>query len=779
MPIENFETFEDLIEKIQMDKKSVRHLDNRFPVRFIFLNTFEELREIVRYLSSENVRLIELEKFLSQDNTWLTPEDIIYPIKDLSENGILVPLSEFLRFQDQNSFNITLKSLTELEKNNLRIYIPLVGVWERFEQFWSNFHRKTEWAPIWKLDSKPQKISIYQINFDFNHLEMTFDNFEAIFSTREWLNLWKKENLDAILSFSRPLSFFYRNCLPDQIFDLEVISTYKEFIEIILKGNINIEYDENDADFWKNLANEAINYNKLEITLKDLILKHFNILNIDFLSSDKFIEIYFKTSSKYDQWLIKNFLISLDSLKSTYLYQCCQNLGVERLENKLWMKIFEMENADQNLFTERKNLLKILYEQFNIYPNESKLQIKLETLKNFPLKHQLGYLTNITFVEKKFILEILKEHDISHILTSIRNVYPEIYHYLDWSLIKPDNLENEWIIEYFEEYNYSKIKHSRSKKLELLLNSKNRDISSFSKWFYSIEKPGIEKDYHCIWVDGLGAEWFPLVVYLIDKYGQSKGKSIVQKNIIRTNLPSITECNKYECENKIGDLDKYIHNEHYKNPDTLIKEIDIIENIVKQILDKPFDKLSIVSDHGFTFLCLKDFGNIKRLNFVKSEHQGRCMWIEEKISDDEYFINWDLLDGDQDENVVLASKHVSLNITPSNEVHGGITPEEILVPYILIKTDEDKIEYLIEPISFSVLITNPVINFEISPLPAHIPKAFLNNRQLNLINEKENKYRIILEGVKSGVHLIELKIGNTEFKLNLEIKSGLKETNLI
>ena len=366
-----------------------------------------------------------------------------------------------------------------------------------------------------------------------------------------------------------------------------------------------------------------------------------------------------------------------------------------------------------------------------------------------------------------------------YILQNLKAVFPELYYYLNWDLIKPDKEIDEWIINYLKHYNFSKVKHSKSKILEDILNDKNRNKSTFSEWFYNLPKIEIEKNSHCLWIDGLGAEWFPLIVYLLNEYGEVKGKSVKMKMITRTNLPSITRCNKHKFE-KIEDLDSYIHKQKaYNHPVSLIEEIEIVKSIVRKILSKPFDKISILSDHGFSFLCLKDFDNTKKLPFKDSEHQGRCMKINENYHDDDYYFVWNTEDGDcQDERFIVASKHVSLNNTPYKEVHGGATPEEVLVPYILIETDKEKIDYNIEPLNFTISSSNPKIEFKISPFTSNILEASVNGRSLD-VSLDENIYTLNLNSLGVGEHTIDLKIGTKNFELKVDVKGGFKERDLI
>jgi len=790
MGIENYLSIDELNERIINDRNSPHISDNRFPIRFIFLNSFKELKELTSLLSSSSNKVIELGSFLPNENAWITPDEIITFTEKLSNDSVIVPVSEFLRFLDINSFYNLLKSLAEIEKENIRIYIPLVGLWERFErEFWDNFYRKKEWAPIWKLDTSPKKMHIYQTNFDIDHQNMDLNGLELVSSTEDWFNLWKKDYIEDIISLSKPLSFYYKNSLPDQTFDLEMISTQKIYIQKIFRTDILIEFKKNEVNFWNKLIMELSRYKEKGITLKKIFSKHFNVRDIDKLPINEYLNLYLKNENNhYEKWLIKNFFNSLATFKLSYLNHCfgkLDNLGNKNLAEKLWIEIFSLDFKDSvNFFNERKKLLKIL-EKYQFSINEENLYKNIEKIRDYPFKKQSNYLTNITFTERKYILETIKKEDINSIISSLKDLYPEIYYYLDWDLIVPDNIQQNWIIDYLKEYNISKVKNIKTNRLETLINTKNKNMSSFLEWFYPISTSKIEGDTYYIWVDGLGAEWFPLIVHLIEIYSKGKEKSLKKKMITRINLPTITKCNKYKFD-KIDDLDYYVHKQKsYKHPNTLIEEIEIIKEIIKEILDIPREKITILSDHGLSFLCQKEFGNIKKHKFENAKHSGRYMWINnENYKEDDDYLIWKIDDGEcQDKKAIVALKHVSLNNTPYKEVHGGATPEEILVPYISIETKkeyikEEKICYKVEPKEFDIQISQSSIQFKISPSPSHIPQACSNEQSLKL-SFKNDIYSLDLNDFKVGQHLIIIEIGDNQFELKVNIKGGFKERDLI
>lgn len=777
-------SLEELYKEIERDKKTNAPSARRYPVRFVFLNSFKSLRNFVSYLGDEGVNLTELTNYLPKEDGWLTSDDIMNAVKNIRQDTTIVPLSEILRFFNKEDFFAVVKSLSELEnKDNLRLYIPFVGLWEIFENyFWANFYRKENWAPVWILDEPVERITIYQVNFEAKNITGK----ETILNSNEWLNLWKKSDISKIISFSKSLSYLYKNFLPDALFDLKPISNQKEYLETFFDAKISVEFEDNESSFWNELLKKIMSWDVKNRSLEGIFLKYFNLNSLENLEILDYLKFYMDYKDGFDRWLLKNFLLHHEKVKDSYLFKVFSKL--DRFDDKtlidlIWFGIFE-GNHKEEFLAERKELLKILHKDLKepLGSIESELEEKLDPLNELTTKEKIKYLTGITFAERRYIVKMLKDRpNFSKDLELVKDLYPELYYYLNWDNLLLECVE-PWVLDYFKDYNISKMMNEKSKNLEDMLNEKNKDKDSFCEWYYKIEKiPSEEKNL--IWVDGLGAEWFPLIIYLVEEYGKGNGKFIEKKFITRVNLPTITDCNKYETK-KIGDLDEYIHNQNpYKYPYDLIKEIEILKSIVKRILKSDFEKLAVVSDHGFTSLCQKQFGNIKKLNLKESNHEGRCMWVDTNSDyhDDEYFMVWTTDSNScQGKKSLVALKHTSLQNTPSREVHGGATPEEVLVPYIVVSTAEEALEYEIEPIKFEVSIKNPVVEFEIYPNPRYTPKFKFRDIVYELSYNKDNNlFKANLKGLRTGTHDLELDIGDKKYKIEVEIKGGFKESDLL
>ena len=145
----------------------------------------------------------------------------------------------------------------------------------------------------------------------------------------------------------------------------------------------------------------------------------------------------------------------------------------------------------------------------------------------------------------------------------------------------------------------------------------------------------------------------------------------------------------YICSEYIQDIRPLTHHgedsfdyEKTKTPIYLIKELEIIDNVLKAIkgaiLSDKYTKAVIVSDHGSSRLAvLHETENLWQME-TKGMHSGRCCPKNEinvkpsfAIEANDYWVlaNYDRFRGSRKANV---------------EVHGGATIEEVTVPIIEI-----------------------------------------------------------------------------------------------
>ena len=120
----------------------------------------------------------------------------------------------------------------------------------------------------------------------------------------------------------------------------------------------------------------------------------------------------------------------------------------------------------------------------------------------------------------------------------------------------------------------------------------------------------------------------------------------------------------------------------YQYITTLKDELKIIQEIIHEIISeskKHLCTIAVVSDHGLS--CLSRKAPSKKYD-GKFEHEGRYIKAgDDALPDSDFIIHQNEEDGQK---YKVALTHSSLSKVPTHQVHGGCTPEEILVPFILL-----------------------------------------------------------------------------------------------
>ena len=303
-----------------------------------------------------------------------------------------------------------------------------------------------------------------------------------------------------------------------------------------------------------------------------------------------------------------------------------------------------------------------------------------------------------------------------------------------------------------------------------IISERNASEETFFDWYHTFQSVNdrcaeLSPDI-VIWVDALGFEWQPLLQSLLNK---SQDFMINKVYIAKVNLPTATEYNVYDGVYKISDLDELFHNHTYKYPDSLLAEFECIKSIANKILSycKKGKRVVVISDHGATALS-RLFTSCKYN--TNSSHEGRFSKQQDlpKLADGDYI---------RFQKNIIALKHNSLENKPLREVHGGCTPEEVLVPIFLI-TDNNlkessikvvpvKTEFEIEEKMLCILI----IGSNLSPI--------VTIAQTRVIPHYDGKYWQvpIPAGMTNRVE-VSVLIGDLKTTFDINIKSGFSETEL-
>ena len=680
--IKVFKSVEALIAEIKSDNSSNDILKNRYAVRFIMLDSFNVFQELSLQLAAASVNTLGLETLLSYDNKdrWITQDELKKHIRQIDSCTIVSPFSEIVRFYNEEKFTTFFNEIALLEnpqeKLNRRIYIPLIGLESRFVKFLSSFGRIEESAPIWAIKTGiAQPVTIYLTPSAGSAKGYNFPKlYRGLETMYDWLLFWKtKAPTEKIICSSLPINVNYKYSQPDNIFDIKPIETAFEFITQFLKMQIDIEYKVSDEYFWIQLLSLIDCKKGNTFSFKSFVEEHFNVHKLTV--KDLLNKWTLPDTTEFDRWLLKHYYLQFIS-DNEYLNDImldCVDYSSLRLFREIALSIF-VDTSDQNQISQRNTLLSLITQQCKL-PESDLLEMKelILDISKTDTNKAISLCSGRFDFEKELFIGWYKDGKFS--LSELQNIYPDFAAYMN------DLKLDSWANVYIQAYKNAKIEDKYTDEIKSVIADKNANENSFFKWYNSNElelsnellaKEKVEKIY---WIDGLGIEYLSLIKEIISK----SNFQIEKLKIAKTGIPSSTDHNKFESVVKIDDLDSYIHNNLYQYPQTICKEIEIVKEVLNKILTQSTETtLAIVSDHGLTALSrLVD----SKKYATKASHEGRYIRLDSKetIEDTDYIRHINGTD-----NFKVALTHASLNTKPVREVHGGCTPEEILVPFILI-----------------------------------------------------------------------------------------------
>ncbi|HOY32531.1 MAG TPA: BREX-4 system phosphatase PglZ [Bacteroidales bacterium] len=774
--IKEFSNLDDLVSEIESDKHTRNILSNRYPVRLIFLQRFETFRALIERLDKIGINICHIERELPHPDGWITKDSLINIVKNINVDTAIVPFSELVRFYSSPELSNFFHQVLLIENSDIsrRIYLPLIGIEQRFEKdFFQDFTRSEESAPFWKISNEtPNSIKVF---LSADKIAGKLMDIETIPNTEEWLKFWKKKSPCDVICYSKPLNIFYNNTLPDSIFFIEKFENIKNLIEKVLNKVIPVPFIIKDNNHWEKLSSLI---NKDFTTFTDCVKKHFNVVSI---TQNNFLDFWLKSDNEFDKWLLQHFVVSNDSLKQTYLSKVLISLPDytdHTLLKYLFLAIFSLDTKE-SFISERLNLIK----QYECLKSANLSDDVINELKNkikeLPDKNlALMVCTGCFQFEKEFIFALFVSNEISdYELLSQR--FPDIANYISSSIFDNTSKNQEWIYEYLAEYKKSKLSDKVSDNLNKILLEFNGNSDSFYNWYHSFESLHsilhTNKVDKVIWIDALGIEW----VSFIENYLTQANKDlrIVKKLVGVANLPTSTEHNRFSDAKYIQDFDSFIHNNTYSYPDLLIKEMEEIKRILNSclILDSN-QTYALVSDHGLT--ALSRLASSKKYG-KEDSHEGRFIEVKgnEHTQDSDYIYHKS--DIDQKE-YLIALKHNSLGKKPIREAHGGCTPEEVLVPLLIIsnKKDTNQIDYSVTIEKTEISKKEPLLSFTIMPKPQNAYLKFSGKKQKLNFNNNTHKWEIIMDKSLSGELSVAVLVDNFEKSFTINIKSGLIEEDL-
>lgn len=793
-----YETLNELIDALDDDRnpKGVgASTRDRFPVRLVLFDNFRDCCNFIEELQYKiQMTCISIDSWLDEEypDTLITHTSIERKIRETiyahsREHLLITPLSELARFYDnlepKLEFNALIGTIRGIEAKmegieyHQRVYIPIIGLESKTERF-----REQSQSFIYYFHNSDR-----QLNYNLvltNGTTYGVQNVERHYniapSVTEWLKCWRYPELKFNIICTSPAIFSNaHHAQPDNAFSYCICKNAYEFLHKALEVSLpHLEYKEADEPFWEQLAKE--------ITVEDFIFEEFFTKKFgifELADYHKFYALWYDNVKSYDRWLIANYYTDKFCEKG-YVCKVLATLDdytTPRFVEQIVLHIFTLDGEALDCIEERRAGMEEAAKRGIALSPAAQLMLE-ERLRKVADKEgyatALRYLTRYTDVEKRLIIEWYNGNHIAQ--SELKELYPDLYYYL-----RHENYETEldWLPGYIDEYKYSKLSGTYSDDISQMIAKVNANDVAFHEWYdkFSTVKTMMNGRLDVnvyFWIDGLGLDWVPLIEQIV-KEREDDGYYLNEVLVASAKLPTRTANNKEDLQvlggvllEKIGDLDTRAHTVR-DYPQYIIDDIKTIRHSINAVLDAhPKQKIAIVSDHGMTYLSQMVDG--RNLKGIESDHYGRCAGCKKGMVADEYYVR--INEGKE----IVALRHNSLTkkIAAGTGAHGGATPEEALVPIIIISDKKEAKHWTAKPIMTSLNAANPVFEVAIVGLrPNERPYLIYNDKSYKL-KKNENVYVSERISIEPTVKQITLVVGKHSEVFDIELQLAVKNDDI-
>lgn len=799
--LKTFTSLESLLWEVHADRNiegDGASTANRFPVRFVLFDNFRDCCSFVEDIAHlPHIAIQRIEDWMDEEypDTFVSHDKLAKKILNLirknpTEYRIIMPFSEIARFYNNETrieFNTLISTIKgyDTEKEGLahkqRIYIPVVGQEFKMRQF-----KDDSQSFIWYYHNADRQLDYRLIltngtTYGVQGLDTKYNIANTLL---EWLGYWQFPDLKQnLISVSTSIYSHKDYAKSDNAFTFCACSNAYEFLTKGLKLDVDcIPYIEEESHYWNILASRI---NIENFRFEKFFNEQFGIYNL--ADYKVFFETWFKNKQPFMRWLLAKYYVQ-KFCGHGYICRVLEQLdgySDAAFAKYLAITIFSLENPEQYIEERHEGLKQGLAHGMELaqeIQNHLVEKIKKEESDNGILS-AIKYISPLSYEERKLIIEWYKDGKIEKI--DLLEIYPDLYYYLSKTVAAT---AETWILDYMDKYKEAKVRNCYSDEVKAYIDTKNQNHVEHFKWTSKFSTTrtllSMRSDIQSyFWIDGLGVDWVPFIAQIVKEH-ESEGYYLNDVYVATAKIPTRTDINKKDIDalsgglvTKISNLDEVAHSCR-PFPKFIIEDLDEIRKCIhKLLIDNPGQKIAIVSDHGLSYLSqLRQGYNLKG---YKSDHYGRVAEANKKgiVNDDKYNIV-PLPDGKKV--ALCALKHESLlaKIPDGMGCHGGCTPEEQLVPVLIISPEKSTVNWHAVFKSYDVEEANPVICYEIAGLEStQIPYIEYNNKyyKMKAVGTLFTSERLSLN---KDVSRLKLHIGTWEKEDTFNIKMAVQEDDL-
>ncbi|MEN6386568.1 MAG: BREX-4 system phosphatase PglZ [Phycisphaerales bacterium] len=677
-------TLDEIILKIEEDGQ----IPSRWPTRLIFTESLLAYNDLVSRLNHmpEASVMLNLADYCAGPDKLPVKSRLDAEVNALGEKRIIIlSFSEYLRVAlgkestPQRLFRPYWEK-QQSESSKCRIIIPLFSCKELFEKIVPIINqRQTDF--IYHLEGQPKR---YDVFFCSPRFEMICKGATQGLQNwfREWNSLLREQKECKIIT-----SFCDRIEKSATSVYVDVQSDVFEFLQKNA-ADTHLKKSWGCDEQWAVLANA----HKFNLSLTETIDKQLNVSHFDPL---RILALWnaMTNDQKWLAWL--RFKFHNDSGYISYVLKKTE--GVDGVGRELKLSIFHVLDDHPEWATEYRNAMTALKSS----GTEADVLAGLDSIPDISVR--LSLLTGESHAQKTYCVKLASQmlregetlNEVSH---KIENIYPDFAYYLRAAQTLPSSLRV-----YFAWYVQKKVENVFARD-DNLLQTVNLDKHDSR---YDIISQYPKEDMFLWWFDGMGVEWLPLFLYSLEK--ESMEFTFTHK-VTAARLPTETDYNEQWKEykphaDKRDKLDKLAHNGMPDDNDyfsCIATQIEIIQEFATLAVRKLKDYNTVIvsADHGSSRIAARAFheeagitapsgatvgGHGRYCEFSavpNTSNMPTCVVCEPR--DSQHFYVMASHDHFVQKGKAVVGAH-STEVVGCGEIHGGKTPEEYLVPVIVLK----------------------------------------------------------------------------------------------
>ena len=719
-------TVKDVIAKLQFEKQ--KNVTSRFSCRAIMVKNIDEYCELLSELKKiSDINIVQASELFSNADVMPNFENLKKP-QYQNKWIILTGISEYLKlFSKKEQTDRRFANIWRYQasaSNTGRIIIPLWGCeaewFDNKLNLMGDLRQQDFYYDCRDTDAPEPILNITVLSGVFEKYISKLNALQGklIVGLQDWFDYWTNPDpgqQNFILLTKRCGNIMTTN----GNISIHLIADTLAFIKEHMVGAEDLTYNNCNIDMQSILLDYALK----GITLDEALLK---ILNVSIFSCIDIMGRWKSMSDSHKRFVDLWLGMHPDGSYTNHCFQ--HSKSIDDITDTIMLEIFSVYKDKPEWISEHHQLMTVM----SINPDK---RYFAEIDNIIVYETRLDFLTGNSKAERIYLIRMVGKWmkvDYEQALGSekLRLIYPDLFYYFS----PADNQKDADINRYLSGYKAYKLSNTLPEDGEIYFTGFNTDLYDNR---YTILANNIDSDTVILWIDALGVEWLPLLWRTIS---ENCNGTIRAALIGQTDLPTETCYNaiwdKMETPYiKLDKLDKLAHKGVIDEPDyfaCIEQQLSFVADVHTQITDllKKYNRVIVTGDHGTSRLAARFF-HVKD-GFSAPEDAAVCSHgryckvtsnpdytmantISVKHSDGTRYIVYTNYDhfkqsgfaaGADDDNAIYG------------EVHGGATPEEMLVPIIVIDSnyvipisaewDCDSVKIKMKKAKLSITFTKPI-----------------------------------------------------------------------